>query len=59
MTPPPPHKVLCIAGQDLSEQGGLSLAKFERLANHVGAPLPHPNRASRLRGRPCLQVRCL
>eukprot|EP01051_Picozoa_sp_SAG22_P010427 SAG22_NODE_939_length_6404_cov_3.836003_5_plen_280_part_00 len=50
------HKVLCVAGQDIGPGGAFSLAKFERFANHIGAPLPHPNRASRLRERPCLQV---
>ena len=46
-------KVLCIAGQDLER---FSLAHFERFANHVGAPLPHPSTSTRLRERPALQV---
>ena len=32
--------VVCIAGQDLST---FSLARFERFANHWGAPVPHPS----------------
>lgn len=31
--------VVCIAGQDLAT---FSLARFERFANHWGAPVPHP-----------------
>ncbi len=46
-------KVLCIAGQDLSR---FSLCHFERFANHIGAPLPHPAVATRLRERSALQV---
>jgi alpha-ketoglutarate-dependent taurine dioxygenase len=46
-------KVLCIAGQDLSR---FSLCHFERFANHVGAPLPHPGVPTRLRERHALQV---
>ena len=46
-------KVLCIAGQDLSR---FSLCHFERFANHIGAPLPHPGVSTRLRQRPALQV---
>jgi alpha-ketoglutarate-dependent taurine dioxygenase len=32
--------VVCIAGQDLNR---FSLARFERFANHWGAPVPHPS----------------
>ena len=33
------HKVLCLAGQPLAGSapgGGMSLARFERFANHIG-----------------------
>lgn len=48
------HKVLCVAGQDID--GSFSLAHFERFANHIGAPLPHPAVTTRYRERPALQV---
>eukprot|EP00037_Helgoeca_nana_P037259 m.15277 g.15277 ORF g.15277 m.15277 type:complete len:420 (+) comp8614_c0_seq2:79-1338(+) len=40
----PRFRVLCISGQDVSHgPDGLSLQRVERLANHFGAMLPHPN----------------
>ena len=43
--------VVCIAGQDLTQ---FSLARFERFANHWGAPVPHPNNFMR-GGKPAQQ----
>ena len=35
------HRMLCIAGQETA--GELTKERYERLANHFGAPLPHPS----------------
>ncbi len=44
-------RIVCIAGQDLTR---FSLARFERFANHWGAPIPHPNNIMR-GGKPAQQ----
>ena len=44
-------RIVCIAGQDLTQ---FSLAHFERLANHWGAPVPHPSNFMR-GGKPAQQ----
>ena len=44
-------RILCIAGQDLDR---FSLARFERFANHWGAPIPHPSNFMR-GGKPAQQ----
>jgi alpha-ketoglutarate-dependent taurine dioxygenase len=47
------HKVICLAGQD---PAAISAGQLERLANHFGAPAPHPSRATRLPGCDAIQV---
>jgi hypothetical protein len=37
------HRLVCFAGQDLDR---FSLPRFERLASHFGAVIPHPNNYS-------------
>ena len=44
-------RFLCIAGQDLEQ---FSLNRFERFANHWGAPIPHPSNFLR-GGKPAQQ----
>lgn len=43
------HRIVCVAGQEVGdvEVGGFGLGHFERLANHFGAPLPHPSNVMR------------
>ena len=41
-------RIISIADQDIdAASGGFSLANFERLANHFGAPVAHPNNYTR------------
>ena len=47
------HKVICLVGQDPE---AISPGQVERLANHFGAPAPHPSRATRLPGCDAIQV---
>jgi alpha-ketoglutarate-dependent taurine dioxygenase len=45
------HRLLCFAGQGLEDD---ALARFERFANHWGAPIPHPSNFLR-GGKPAQQ----
>ena len=47
------HRLLCIADQHPER---LTVQGFERFANHLGAPVPHPSIQSRKEGHPALQV---
>ena len=48
------HRMLCIPAQDTA--GALTKERYERLANHFGAPLPHPSIGGRTKDYPAMQT---